>query len=542
MCSTPSSVLWALLAFGWSAGMRDFAGRLTNRRPLQTALYWIQFILYMSIVTFPLAVYSDFYREHQYGLATQTFWPWMGDQLKGLGLGLVLGGLAVMVLYGVLRRVGRSWWLWATGVVVAFSIFGAIIAPVFIAPVFNTYTRLTDARLRDPILSMARANGIGVDAVYVVDQSRQTTRISANVSGLFGTTRVSLNDNLLRRASLEEIEAVLGHEMGHYVLNHVLKDLIQTSLVIAAGFALIARGFERLRQRRPRWRIAEVGDVAGLPLIALLWTVYQFMATPILNTIIRTSEYEADIFGLNASRQPDGFASVSLKLGEYRKLDPGPIEELIFFDHPSGRTRIFSAMRWKAEHSAVGSDTLGRASMEARFGSTSGRICRQQPEIARLEVGVERVGPVALPVERSEQPAFRYVEGRRHEVARPQGRVDAPVVFRASDIDREIARVQLDVLVALDAFDRQVAGGEANMKTRSIRDLDLDFEAVPDAIGHQRRLRSFDVGVDPDARQVVGVPHLPQDANTALFRARDVIAARRQVHANSASGGERALE
>jgi STE24 endopeptidase len=343
-------VLWALLALGWSADMRDFAERVTKRRPLQTEVYWIQFILYNWIVTFPLTVYSGFYREHQYGLATQTFWPWMGDQLKGLGLWLVLGGFALTVFYGVIRRVGRSWWLWATGVVVAFIIFGAVITPVFIVPLFNTYTRLTDARMRDPILSMARANGIGVDAVYVVDQSRQTTRISANVSGLLGTMRVSLNDNLLRRAPLEEIEAVLGHEMGHYELNHILKGVIATSFVVAIGFALIARGFEWLRRRKPQWRITSVGDVAGLPLIVLLLSVYQFMATPINNTIVRTTEYEADIFGLNASRQPDGFASVALKLGEYRKLDPSPIEELIFFDHPSGRTRIFSAMRWKAEN------------------------------------------------------------------------------------------------------------------------------------------------------------------------------------------------
>jgi STE24 endopeptidase len=136
------------------------------------------------------------------------------------------------------------------------------------------------------------------------------------------------------------------------VLNHVLKGLIETSLVVAIGLALIARGFEWLRQRRPQWRIVSVGDVAGQPLIALLFSVYQFLAMPMNNTIIRTTEYEADIFGINASRQPDGFASVALKLGEYRKLDPGPIEEIIFFDHPSGRTRIFSAMRWKAEHLA----------------------------------------------------------------------------------------------------------------------------------------------------------------------------------------------
>lgn len=344
------AVLWLVLATGLSARMRDAAERVVRWKTVQTAVYWIAFIMVVSIATFPLAVYSDYFREHRYGLATQTFGPWLGDQLKGLGVAIVFGSFAMTVLYGVLRRVGRSWWLWAAGVLIVLNIFATTIAPVFIFPLFNTYTRLTDARIRDPILALARANGIPADAVYVVDQSRQTTRISANVSGFFGTTRLSLNDNLLRRGSLEEIEAVLGHEMGHYVLNHIVDNLFESGLVVAIGFGLVAYGFERLRARNPRWRIASVGDVAGLPLIALLFSIYQFVATPINNTIVRTHEYEADIFGLNAAGQPDGFANAALKLGEYRKLDPGPVEEFIFFDHPSGRTRIFSAMRWKAEH------------------------------------------------------------------------------------------------------------------------------------------------------------------------------------------------
>ena len=343
-------VLLALLGLGISASMRDRAERMSRRRPVQTLFYWIQFVFLLSIVTFPLTVYRGFVREHQYGLATQTFGPWLLDRVKGISLVLLLGGLLMMALYGVLRRVGRSWWLWATMVVVTFTIVGAVIAPVFIAPLFNTYTPLTESAVRDPILSMARANGITADDVYVVDQSRQTTRISANVSGLLGTERISLNDNLLRRCSLEEIEAVVGHEMGHYVLNHVFKNVLATGIVTAVGFSLVAYGFERLRQRKPEWRIASVGDLAGLPLILLLFSVYQFLGTPINNTIIRVNEYEADIFGLSAARQPDGFASTALKLGDYRKLDPGPLEELIFFDHPSGRTRIFAAMRWKREN------------------------------------------------------------------------------------------------------------------------------------------------------------------------------------------------
>jgi STE24 endopeptidase len=352
-----SAIFWALLAFGWSAAMRDRAEQMTRLRPLQTLIYWLQFNVVIALSTFPLTLYRDFYREHQYGLATQTFWPWMWDQTKGFGVALVFGGLVVTTLYAALRRVGRSWWLWATGVVVAFSIIGGVIAPVFIAPLFNTYTRLNDPAVRDPILSLARANGITADDVYVADESRQTTRISANVSGLLGTQRISLNDNLLRRGSLAEIEAVVGHEMGHYVLNHVFKNLLETAIVVAIGFALVGIWFERLRQRHSEWRISSVGDVAGLPLIALLFSVYSFAATPINNSIVRETEYEADMFGLNAARQPDGFANAALKLGEYRKLAPSPLEEVIFFDHPSGRTRIFNAMRWKAEHLGTASST-----------------------------------------------------------------------------------------------------------------------------------------------------------------------------------------
>jgi hypothetical protein len=133
-------ILGLLLAFGWSSRMRELAVRITNRRPLQTLIYWVLFVLYVSVVSFPLTVYSGFYREHQYGLATQTFWPWMNEQLIGLAVLLILGGLGMIVLYAVLRRVGRAWWLWATSVVVVFQVFGAMIAPVFIAP-SSTATR-----------------------------------------------------------------------------------------------------------------------------------------------------------------------------------------------------------------------------------------------------------------------------------------------------------------------------------------------------------------------------------------------------------------
>jgi STE24 endopeptidase len=341
----------ALLATGWSAKMRDWAERVTAKKGLQTPLYWVQFLLVTTLVTFPFSVYTDFFREHKYGLATQTFGPWLGDYLKGVALSAVFGGLLLMAIYAVIRRAPRTWWLWGSLVMVVFLAIGIVIAPVFIEPLFNKYTKLDDPVVRDPILRLARANGIPAHDVLVVDASRQTTRVSANVSGFAGTERIALNDNLLKRCSLPEIEAVMGHEMGHYVLHHVYQGILEFGVLIVLGFLFLRWGFEWLLRRWGAvWRIPGIGDLAGLPVLALLLSTYFFVLTPVTNTLTRTQEAEADLFGLNAAREPDGEAEGDLKLGEYRKLKPGPVEEFIFFDHPSGYNRILMAMRWKAEN------------------------------------------------------------------------------------------------------------------------------------------------------------------------------------------------
>src|SRR5712664_5003115 len=234
-----AAVYFLLLSTGWSARMRDLAERVTRLKPLQTFLYWVQFVTVTSVVVFPLTAYEGFVREHAYGLATQTFGPWLGDRLKMLAVGIVLGGLFLVVIYGVLRRAPRSWWIWGSVVTIVFQMFTAVIAPVYIAPLFNKYTELDDPRIKDPILSMARANGIPASNVYVMDASRQSTRVSANVSGFLGTERITLNDNLLKRCTLPEIEAVMGHEIGHYVLNHTYKGLVMLGVVFVIGFAFL---------------------------------------------------------------------------------------------------------------------------------------------------------------------------------------------------------------------------------------------------------------------------------------------------------------
>jgi len=340
----------ALLLFTpWSARWRD-ALRQRLRKPfLADAAYGALYLLAGSVLTLPLTIYQGFVREHAYGLATQDFGAWFGELLMQLGISLLLGGLAIGLLYAVLRASGARWWLW--GAVAMSSVMAVTIAigPVFIEPLFNTYRPMPDGLLKDQLLHMAQANGVPVDNVFVFDASRQTNRVSANVSGLMGTAAVRLNDNLLNRASPDEVVAVMAHEIGHYTLNHIPKMLLQLGLLIAAGFLFCDVVMRVLLARfGTRWRIEGIADIGSLPLLAAVFGTWLFLATPLLNTIIRVQEVEADLWGLNLAREPLAEAEVLLKLVEYRKPDPGPIEEFIFFDHPGTRTRIFNAMRWRA--------------------------------------------------------------------------------------------------------------------------------------------------------------------------------------------------
>ena len=332
-----------------SAHLRNLAEHLTSSRSLQIVCYAIPYSLIVGTLGFPLDFYEHFVREHQYGLATQSFFPWFGEQLIGFGLTIIGGTILLIALYAVFRLAPRTWWVWGAVVAILFMTVVVVISPVFVEPLFNTYKPITNPEIRDPILAMAQANQIPAKQVFEVDASRQTTRVSANVAGFLGTTRIALNDNLLKQCTLPEIRAVMAHEMGHYILNHGAKLLTYSAIFIVIALALTREMFDAAVKRwGVKWGVSGIADPAGLPLLVLTLSTLVFIATPLLNTVVRVTEREADAFGINTAREPDGMARVTLKLGAYRKLDPTPIEEFIFFDHPSGRARIRMAMDWKA--------------------------------------------------------------------------------------------------------------------------------------------------------------------------------------------------
>lgn len=345
------AVSWILLSSRVLVLVRDTLERHSGRRWFNNAALIAVFTVLSSVLMFPLDVYQRYYREHLYGLANQSFEPWLNEFLLSFLVSIVIGTLFLSLIYVVLRRLAKTWWIWGAVLSVVFLTIMMLIGPTYIDPLFNHYTALTDEKVKQPILAMARANGVPADNVYQFDASKQTNRISANVSGIFGTAAVRLNDNLLKRTSQPEIEAVMGHELGHYVLNHVYHFLLSFGVLLVLGFAFVKASYGWALQRwGQHWGVRDQADPVGLPLLVALFSLYLFVMTPVFNTTIRGSEVEADAFGINTSQQADGMAEAHLKLTEYRKANPSELEEFVFYDHPAPKKRIFMAMRWKAEH------------------------------------------------------------------------------------------------------------------------------------------------------------------------------------------------
>jgi STE24 endopeptidase len=351
------AVAYLLLQTGFSKGLRDRVKGAVRSTSLTVAIYAAIYTVITTLLLFPLTLWQGYFREHAYGLSTMTLGGWLNEQATGLVTGVIMAAIFLTLFYLVLRIAKRAWWIWgAAGSVVLLGV-AIFISPVYIDPLFNEYTPMEEGELRDDILALAEANGIPADDVYVFDVSRQSNRITANVNGLFGTTRIALSDTLIENTDPDEVLAVMGHEMGHYALNHLWEMFTVFVILLAIGFAFTDALFRFLNARfGERWGISGIADIAGLPLLAACLSIYFFLITPVANTVIRTNEAEADIYGLNAARTPDGFATAALRLAAYRKIDPGPIEEFVFFDHPSGRARVAMSMQWKAGQLALGAD------------------------------------------------------------------------------------------------------------------------------------------------------------------------------------------
>jgi STE24 endopeptidase len=306
------------------------------------------YFLVSAILTVPWTIYSEWWRDRDYGRTAQP----LGDFLGQMSLMVVIVSLIAAVfmigVYALIRHAGRSWWIWSGGLTAIGLAFVFLVSPVLIEPLFNKYEPVPAGPVRSALVEMAARAHIPADRIFMYNGSRQSNNFTANVSGIGSSARVAISDVAMKQASLDEVRAVTGHEIGHYVLGHVWYGLVIYSLLAILLFFLADRLFPRFA--RAFGSSASIAEPRGIPVLLFIVSLFAVAASPITNTLTRITESQADAYSLRTENRPDALATALVKTAEYRYPRPGAVEEFVFYDHPSVERRVRTAMEWKAAH------------------------------------------------------------------------------------------------------------------------------------------------------------------------------------------------
>jgi len=319
-------ILLVLLFSGGSARIRNWAGKIGKRWFFVVVVYFIVFALITTIVGLPLSYYSEFVREHAYGLSNQTFGKWLGDALKSFLIQCIFGSIVVWLAYIPLRKSPKRWWLYVgLGTVPLFCLF-LLIVPIWVQPLFNKFGPMKDKVLEAKVLALAGQAGIEGTRVFEVNKSVDTKALNAYVTGFGSTKRIVIWDNTIAKLSEGELLFVLGHEMGHYVLGHIWKLIAFNSamILIALFFAdRLARLI--IARNKDRFGFDQLSDIASLPLILLLVNLFGiFLINPVGNWMSRGIEHDADQFGLEVTKANHDAATAFVKLQMENLSNPRP--------------------------------------------------------------------------------------------------------------------------------------------------------------------------------------------------------------------------
>lgn len=345
------AVAWVLVRSNLLVTIRDRIERRRPRPKLTSLVLGFVYILASWVLTLPWSIYQNWFREKSYGLTQQPLTGWLGEAVMSAGISAAFTSLLIVGIYLLIRRARRLWWAWAAGLTAVFIVIGLVIGPIFIEPLFNTYTPAPNGPVRDAVVELAEKTGTPSDKIYIYDGSRQSDRYTANVSGLFGTARVAMSDVMFAKgADIAEVRGVVGHEMGHYRRGHILWMVGILIVLSAAAFWLTDRLYPLARHWLGAERVRDIADPAGLPVLGAVLAVLSLISTPIGATLIRTIEADADRYSLIHANEPDGLSRALIKTAEYRAPSPSALEEFLFYDHPSVESRVRGAMEWKAAH------------------------------------------------------------------------------------------------------------------------------------------------------------------------------------------------
>jgi STE24 endopeptidase len=341
----------ALILFtGFSARLRDWASTIGRKWFFVIAVYVVLYLALLYAINFPLGYYQGFVHQHAYGLSNQTFAHSFSDSLKALVVAMVMGALFLWIPYLLLKKSPQRWWLYTSLVSVPFLALVMLVQPVVIAPLFDDFGPMQDKTLEAEILGLANRAGIDGGRVFEVNKSEDTKTLNAYVGGLLETKRIVLWDTLLRKLDREQVLVVMGHEMGHYVLGHVWYLFALLSVLILAFLYVAHRALGFLIPRfQHRFGFTEVSDVASLPLLSLLLSVFFLIVQPIAFAYSRHIEREADRFGLEITQNNYAMASALTVLHDENLAhpNPGPLYKLWRSRHPPIAERIEFANRYR---------------------------------------------------------------------------------------------------------------------------------------------------------------------------------------------------
>ncbi|NJS14616.1 MAG: M48 family metallopeptidase [Sphingopyxis sp.] len=343
-----AAVTWVIVRFGLLDRWHGKLGRLGER--MRVFLTCAVFFLLSAILSLPWGTYEEWGRERSYGRTDQPLGDFLVQDAVGIGLSALFGGLFFLGVYALIRRTGRRWWLWSGGLAALAGLSVLLLSPILIEPLFNDYKPVPAGKVRDAVVAMAAEADIPADRIFIYDGSRQSNNFTANVSGISSSARIAISDVALTTASLDEVKAVTGHEIGHYVLGHVWRWALLLPVLAMVFFFLADRLYA------PAARLfgssAALGDARGLPVLMFVVGVLATLATPVTNAFTRIGEREADAYSLRTVNLPDALASALIKTAEYRYPRPHPAQEVLFYTHPSVERRVRSAMDWKSAHPA----------------------------------------------------------------------------------------------------------------------------------------------------------------------------------------------
>jgi STE24 endopeptidase len=340
----------ALLFTGLSARVRRGAERLVRGRRFATiALYAVAYVVIQALVFLPLSWYAGYVRQHAYGLSTETAAAWLGDWAKAIAVSALVAALLLWIPYWLLRVSPRRWWLWTGLLTAPLTVLAMIVVPVYIAPLFDDYGRMRDRALEQRIARLAARAGIPDSRIYEVRKSAETRQVNAYVTGFGGTKRIVLWDTLVDRLQPDEVEFVVGHEIGHFVLRHTLTIIVAATLLATLSLWVVHRVAGWLIARfRQGFGFDRLDDVASMPLLALVGGVVMLGATPAALALSRWQEREADRFGLEITRDNNAAARafVRLQLDNLAVPRTGLLFQLWRGSHPDLADRIEFANRY----------------------------------------------------------------------------------------------------------------------------------------------------------------------------------------------------